>query len=250
MSAVSRVFTAVAACGLCVGGADAGHVLPHRAYVIVLGGVVVEVVVMEWIRFVARTLFQMEAVVLDVSLHAGLVHEAVVLFRAIAGVGDGDRGQMSVAVKEGVEERYQCQCVGGIGEQGKVGDELVFGRDLKIVSRLGLAVVHGVFLHAHERGVGVGLGHGVALADLFKTAVIFLELVAMLLQFLYLLLLSATLLLLLIIHRGGLCRECVFEFTDKGIKGFGSELHRLRLCSFILRYNLVYLLQKDAYFLL
>jgi hypothetical protein len=35
---------------------------------------------MERIGLVARALFQMEAVVFDVCLHAGLVHEAVVLF--------------------------------------------------------------------------------------------------------------------------------------------------------------------------
>ncbi len=74
---------------------------------------------MERIGFVARTLFEVEAVVFDVSLHAALVHEAVVLFRAIAGVGNCDRGQMSVTVEEGVEERYQCQSIGGIWEQAK-----------------------------------------------------------------------------------------------------------------------------------
>ena len=66
---------------------------------------------------------------------------------------------MSVAVEEGVEERYQRQRVGRIGEQGEVGDELVFGRDLKVVSGFGLTVVHRVFFHAHERGVLVGFRH-------------------------------------------------------------------------------------------
>lgn len=142
-----------------MGGADTPHVLPHRADVIVLVGVVMEVVVMKRVGFVARALFDVETVVFDVSLHAGLVHEAVVFFRAIAGVGDCDQGQMSVTVEEGVEERYQRQRVGGIREQGEVGYELVFGRDLKVVSGFGLTVVHRVFFHAHERRVVVGLRH-------------------------------------------------------------------------------------------
>ena len=112
---------------------------------------------MERIRFVSRTLFKVETVVLDVGLHASLVHEAVVLFRAIARVGDRDRGQVSVTVEEGVEERYARECVCGIGEQGEVGYELVLGRELQVVARLGLAVVHRVLLHAHERGVGISL---------------------------------------------------------------------------------------------
>lgn len=58
-----------------------------------------EVVVVERIGFISRTLFYVETVVFDVSIHAALVHEAVVFFRAIAGVGDHDRGQMPVSVK-------------------------------------------------------------------------------------------------------------------------------------------------------
>ena len=66
---------------------------------------------------------------------------------------------MPVTVKERIEERYERKSIGGIGEQGEVGDELVFGRELKIVSGLGLPVVHGVFLHAHERGIGIGINN-------------------------------------------------------------------------------------------
>lgn len=73
--------------------------LSHRADIVVFGCVVVEVVVMERIGFVAGTLFDVEAVVFDVGLHAGLVYEAVVLFRTIAGVGDRHRGQMPVTVE-------------------------------------------------------------------------------------------------------------------------------------------------------
>ncbi len=233
-----------------MGGADTPHVLPHRADVIVLVGVVMEVVVMKRVGFVARALFDVETVVFDVSLHAGLVHEAVVFFRAIAGVGDCDRGQMSVAVEEGVEERYQRQSVGGIGEQGEVGDELVFGRDLKVVSGLGLAVVHGVLLHAHECGIRVGLRHRVAPADLLKAAVILFELVAMLLQILYLFLFLAQLLLLFLVRGFRLCRKCVFEFADKRVQCVGSKPRRFSFRGLVLRYDLVNLSEQSPYFLL
>ncbi len=99
LRAVACAFAPVTACGLRTGGADASHVLSHRADIVVFGCVVVEVVVMERIGFVAGTLFDVEAVVFDVGLHAGLVHEAVVLFRTIAGVGDRHRGQMPVTVE-------------------------------------------------------------------------------------------------------------------------------------------------------
>ena len=93
---------------------------------------------MERVGIVPRTLFEVEAVVFDVSLHAGLVHKAVVLFRTVAGVGDRDRGQTAVTVEEGVEERYERERVGGIGEQCEVGDELILGGELKVVAGLGL----------------------------------------------------------------------------------------------------------------
>ena len=51
-----------------MGVASAGYVLSHRADVIVFVGVIVEVVVMERVGFEARTLFNMEAVVLFVGL--------------------------------------------------------------------------------------------------------------------------------------------------------------------------------------
>ena len=116
LCAVTCVFAAVAACGLGVGSSDARHVLAHGTYIIVLGGVVIKIVVMERIGLVARALFEVETVVLDVSLHAGIVHEAVVFFRAVAGIGHCGLRQMSVTAEELVEERYERESVGGIGE--------------------------------------------------------------------------------------------------------------------------------------
>lgn len=45
---------------------------------------------------------------------------------------------------------------------GGVDDELVLGAGLHVVARLELAVSHGVVLHAHERGVRVGLREALA----------------------------------------------------------------------------------------
>lgn len=63
--------------------------LSHRADVIIFGNVVVEVVVMESVGLITRPLFNVETVVFDVGVHACLVHESVVFFGAIAGVGNG-----------------------------------------------------------------------------------------------------------------------------------------------------------------
>lgn len=124
---VSGAFASVAAGGFGMGCADAGHMLAHRANVIVLLGVIMETVVVERIGLVAWTLFEVEAVVLDVRLHAGLVHETVVFLRAVTGIGNNHGGQTVVAFEEGVEEGNQSQGVGRVGKQGEIGDELVFG---------------------------------------------------------------------------------------------------------------------------
>lgn len=58
--------------------------MPHRTDVIIFVGIIMEVVVVERIGVIARTLFEMESVVLDISLHPGLVHEAIVFLRAVA----------------------------------------------------------------------------------------------------------------------------------------------------------------------
>ena len=44
-----------------------------------------------------------------------------------------------------------------VGEQCKVGDELVFGSDLQIVSGFCQSIVHGILLHVPEGGIFVGL---------------------------------------------------------------------------------------------
>ena len=65
------------------------------------------------------------------------------------------------------------QRVGRVRKEGEVCDELVLGGYLQVVAGLGLSITHGVFLHAHECGRGIGLGDGIATFHLFQAAVIF-----------------------------------------------------------------------------
>lgn len=62
-----------------------------------------------------------------------------------------------IAVEERFHEWDEGERVGRIGEQGKVGDELVFRGYLEIITRLDLPVVHYLLLHTHKGGVRVGL---------------------------------------------------------------------------------------------
>lgn len=88
MGLIAGIVTSITTCSLCVPCSDAGHVLPHRADIIIFFRIIVEAVVMERIGLVSGTLLNMEAVIFDVGLHAGFVHETVVFFRAVSGVCD------------------------------------------------------------------------------------------------------------------------------------------------------------------
>lgn len=63
---------AAVACGLCVGCADTGHMLSHRADLIVFDRVVVEVVVVEWGWLVLRALLGFAPGLLRVCSGPGL----------------------------------------------------------------------------------------------------------------------------------------------------------------------------------
>ena len=49
----------------------------------------------------------------------------------------------------------------GFGKSAKIGNELVLGADLEVVTGLCLAVTHGILLHSHESSVLVRFGIGV-----------------------------------------------------------------------------------------
>ncbi len=72
----------------------------------------------------------------------------------------------------------------------------------------------------------------------------------MFLQFLYLFLLLTANFLLLFVRRLRFGCQCVFQFSDKRSQCLGRELDCFGFCCFVLCYNLVYLLQQDAYFFL
>ena len=53
------------------------------------------------------------------------------------------------------------RCIRRVREECKVGNELVPGADLEVVTGLCLAVTHGILLHSHESSVLVRFGIGV-----------------------------------------------------------------------------------------
>lgn len=86
--------------------ADTAHMLSHRAGVIIFFLIVSEVVMMKGVRFVSRTLLEVAAVVPDVGIHSGLVHEAVVFLTAIAGVSNGCGGETVVKLFDMTKPRH------------------------------------------------------------------------------------------------------------------------------------------------
>ena len=113
-----------------------------------------------------------------------------------------------------MEERYEGQCIGWVGKQSEVYEELVLGTYLQIISGFGLSVSHGVFFHAHEGGIRIGLGVGVAfsISKSIKMVVVFHQLVTVLLKFpdLFLLFPDDFLLFLVLCYR--LAFQHLFKF--------------------------------------
>ena len=72
------------------------HPLSHGADTKVMLLIVVEVFSPERIRFESRPLLHVEIVVLDEGLHAVFCHEAVVLLRTVAGIGNHRMGQPAI----------------------------------------------------------------------------------------------------------------------------------------------------------
>ena len=85
-----------------------------------------------------------------------------------------------------MKERDQGQCIRRVREERKIGDELVLGADLKVVTGLCLTVAHGILLHSHESGVIVRLGIGVPAPQRIQMVVVFPQLVPVLFQLLQL----------------------------------------------------------------
>ena len=133
-------------------------------------------------------LLLVEPVVFHVGLNAVVFHEFVVLFAAVARVGTYLLGQLAPTRLVKGEEGRKGRRVHRVPVESEVGDVLILCSYLKIIAGLGLAVVHRVLLHAHERGVRVGLGVAVAGAHSVQLIFIFLQLLLMLLQIVHCLL--------------------------------------------------------------
>ena len=82
-----------------------------------------------------------------------------------------------------MQERYHSQRVRRVGKKCKIGNELVLGGNLKVVTGFGLSVTHGILLHPHESSILVRLGIGVALLQRIQMIVVFLQLVPVRFQF-------------------------------------------------------------------
>ena len=65
--------------------------------------------------------------------------------------------KVSVTLTERLHEWDVGKGVCRVGEQCKVGDELVLGCNLKIVPGFCQAIVYSILLHVHEGGIFIGL---------------------------------------------------------------------------------------------
>ena len=143
-----------------------------------------------------------------------------------------------------VEERDHGKRVSGRLEQAEVKDELVLRPQLQVIARLGLPVVHGVLLHAHERGVMVGFRIGVAAVKDAQLFIIFIKLAGVFLELPYLLLFFFPMPLLLFRH--GLRRflQRPVELIGHGHKVCRREILHVVTLGVFLRYGFVYLFKE------
>ena len=96
---------------------------------------------------------------------------------------------------------------------------------MQVIARLGLPVVHGILLHAHEGRIGIGLAVGVAFAQSLKVIVILGQLVAHLLYLLDLFLLITYRLLLFLAHGSRHVFERLAQFIGNLRQCLRSETH-------------------------
>ena len=100
----------------------------------------------------------MEHVVFNIWHHAVAEHVLVVLLRAVTAIGDNHLTLLSVSDFERFLIVDHRQGIGRTLIDTEVGYELVFSGYLHIIAGFKLTVEHGVLFHAHERGIGIGLG--------------------------------------------------------------------------------------------
>ena len=76
-----------------------------------------------------------------------------------------------------IQERLECQGVRWVVIKGEVRPVLILRRNLKVISRFGLPIVHGIFLESHEGSIGIRLGVTVSLAQYLQRVLILTQLV-------------------------------------------------------------------------
>ena len=147
---------------------------------------------------------------------------------------------------EGVEKRNEGQRIGRVGKQSEVYDELVFSACLQIISGFGLPIPHGVFFHAHECGIRIGLGIGITFSKDIKVIVVFHQLVTIPFKFpdLFLFLPQGFLFFLVLCCRPVF--QGFFKFIRYAREHGGSELHGCVFYGVLLCNGFIHLLQKDA----
>lgn len=148
--------------------------LPHKAYIVVLIRIVIHVLSKERIVLIFSALLSMEHVVLDIRNYSVVDHMCIVLFASVSGVRAHLITLLSISVTERRQERYERALVSRSPVDAIVGDELVLGGYLDVVSRLCLPVVHRVLLHTHERGIWIRLAIAVPLSEGFQLILVFL----------------------------------------------------------------------------
>lgn len=106
----------------------------------------------------------MEVIVFDVRYHSLVEHILIVLLASVSGIGDDLAAVLSVFFMERFQKVDQRCGVRRSLEDTVVSDKLIFCGYLHVVSRFELPIEHGILLHAHERGIGIALRIGVAIA--------------------------------------------------------------------------------------
>lgn len=105
---------------------------------------------------------------LDEGLHAVIFEVRVVLFALVAGICNDVLAARPVRLLEFAQEGDKGVGVGRLWADARPEDELGVAAVLDVVGGLELAVLHGVFFHAHEGRVLVGLREAVATSHLVE----------------------------------------------------------------------------------
>ena len=100
----------------------------------------------------------MEVVVLDIRNHSLGKHVLVVLLTSVSGICDDFTAVQTVFLMEGFQKVDKRSRIRRPLENAVIGDELILGGDLYVVSGFELPVEHGILLHAHECGIRIALG--------------------------------------------------------------------------------------------